>query len=119
MKKNAGYQVGKGQQKKINHLLSMDNLKLYGNSEKEAERLRNTIRIFLKDIAMEFGISMCAIVIMKGGKPDSGSGMELSSGEVIPELESGKGYKNLGILEANDIMHTEMKDRSSRNIIGE
>ena len=37
--------------------------------------------------------------------------MELSSGEVIPELESDKGYKYLGILEADDIMHTDMKDK--------
>ena len=45
--------------------------------------------------------------------------MELSSGEIIPELESDKGYKYLGILEAGDIMHTEMKIRSKWNIIGE
>ena len=38
-------------------------------------------------------------------------GMELLSGEVIPELESDKGDKYLGILEANDIMHTEMRDK--------
>ena len=50
-KVNAGYQLGKGQHKKIKHLL-MDDLKLYGNSEKEAERLTNTVRIFSKDIAM-------------------------------------------------------------------
>ena len=37
--------------------------------------------------------------------------MELSTGEGIPELESDKGYKYLGILEADDIMHTEMKDK--------
>ena len=48
---------------------------------------------------------------MKAGKPVSVGGMELSSREVIPELESDKGYKYLGILEANDIMHTEMKDK--------
>ena len=35
--------------------------------------------------------------------------MELSTGEGIPELESDKGYKYLGILEADDIMHTEMR----------
>ena len=38
-------------------------------------------------------------------------GMELSTGEGIPELESDKGYKYLGILETDDIMHTEMKDK--------
>ena len=37
--------------------------------------------------------------------------MELSTGEGIPELESDRGYKYLGILEADDIMHTEMKDK--------
>ena len=37
--------------------------------------------------------------------------MELLSGEIIPELESDKGYKHFDILEANDIMHTEMKNK--------
>ena len=48
---------------------------------------------------------------MKAGKRGCVGGMELSSGEVIPELESDKGYKYLGILEVNDIMYTEMKDK--------
>ena len=81
----------------------MDDLKLYGNSEKEAERLTNTVRIFSKDIAIQFGISKCAHVTMKAGKLVSVGGMEISSGEVIPELESDKGCKYLGVLEANDI----------------
>ena len=53
---------------------------------------------------------------MKAGKLASVGGMELSSGEVIPELESEKGYKYLGILEANNIMFTEMKD-SAKNLL--
>ena len=89
----------------------MDDLKLYRNSEKETERLTNTTRIFSKDIAMEFGISKCSHVTMKAGKLVSVGGMKLSSGEAIPELESDEGYKYLGILEADDIMHTEMKDK--------
>ena len=48
---------------------------------------------------------------MKAGKRVSVGGMELSSGEVIPELESDKGYKYLLILEADGIMHTKMKDK--------
>ena len=88
----------------------MDNLKLYRNSKKEAERLTNTVRIFPKDIAMDFGVGKYAHVTMKAGKLVSVGGMELPSGEVIPELESDKGYKYLVILEANDIMHAEMKD---------
>ena len=89
----------------------MDRLRLYGNSEKDAERLTNTVRFFSRDTAMEFGISKCAHVTMKAGKLVSVGGMELSSGEVMPGLESDKGCKYLGILEANDIMYTEMKDK--------
>ena len=65
----------------------MDDLKLYGNAEEEAASLTNTVRIFSKDIAMEFGISKCAHVTMKAGKLVSVGGMELSSGGVIQELE--------------------------------
>ena len=107
LKVNAGYELGKGRHKKINHLLFVDDLKLDGNSKKEAERLRNTVRIFSKDIAVEFDLRKCAYVIMKAGKLISVGGIELSSGEVIPD----KVYKYLGILEANEIMHTDMKDK--------
>ena len=87
----------------------MDDLKLYENSEKKAERPTNTVRIFSDDIDMEFGVSKCSHVTMKAEKRESAGGMELSSGEVIPELESGKGCKYLGILQVDHIMHTEMK----------
>ena len=63
---------------------------------------------------MEFDIINYAHATMKARKPVSVGGMELSSGEVIPELESDKCYKYLGILEANDIMHTEMEDKIQR-----
>ena len=89
----------------------MDDLKPCGDSEKEAERLTNTIRIFLKDIATEFGISKCSNIKTKAGELVSVGGMELSSREVIPELESDKGYKYFGILEIDDIMHIKMKDK--------
>ena len=59
----------------------MDDLKLYGNSEKEAERLTKFFRNFPKDFAMEFGISKCAHVKTKAGKLVSVGGMELPSGD--------------------------------------
>ena len=60
---------------------------------------------------MEFCISKCAHVTIKAGTPVSVGGMEPSSGEVMRKLEPGKCYKYLGILEAGDIMHTEMKNK--------
>lgn len=53
--------------KQINHLLFMDDFKLYGNSEREAERLTNTVRIFSKDIDLEFRLCKCAHVTIKAG----------------------------------------------------
>ena len=113
-KVNAGYQLGKGQHKIINHHLLMDDSKLFGNSEKEAEQPTNTVTIFSRDIAIEFGISKCSHVTITGRKLVSVGGMELSSGKVIPELELDKGYKYLVTLEADDIMHTKMKDKTKK-----
>ena len=77
-KVNEEYQLGKRQQKNINHLLFMNDLKLYENNEKEAERLTDTIRILSKDIVMEFHTSKCAYIAMKAGKLNCVSGREIS-----------------------------------------
>ena len=52
----------------INHLLYMDDLKLYGKSEKEIDALVNTVRIFSGDINMNFGLNKCAKVTKIRGK---------------------------------------------------
>ena len=46
--------------KKINHLLFMDDLKLYAKNEKGLKSLVQTVRIFSDDNCMEFGIDKCA-----------------------------------------------------------
>jgi len=46
---DTGYQMGDGQ-RKINHLLFMDDLKLYGRIDREIESLAYTVRIFSEDI---------------------------------------------------------------------
>ena len=54
--------------------------------KKSLKDLTNTIRIFSKDIAMEFGISKYAHISVKAEKVVKVGGMKHSSGEVIPEL---------------------------------
>ena len=53
---------------KINHLLLMDDLKLYSKTEKQLDSLIQTVRISSNDIKMEFGIDKCAILVLKRGK---------------------------------------------------
>ena len=55
-------------QNNVNHLLYMDDLKLYGKTENDITSLINTVRIYSNDIGMEFGLDKCATIILKRGK---------------------------------------------------
>ena len=107
-KDNARHTLGGGE--KINHLLFMDDLKLYGKSENEIKGLVSIIEVFSQDIGMEFGIKKCGVIIMNRGKVKSLDAIELPSGEKIREIEEG-GYKYLGILEYDRVKEREMKDK--------
>ena len=68
----------------------MDDLKLYGKSlELELDSLVQTVRIYGKDIGMEFGIENCAMIEMKRGKMIYSKEIQLPSGEKIKSLEGG------------------------------
>ena len=46
----------------------MDDLKLYSKSERTLDSLIQTVRIFNKDIGMQFGIDKCTMLVMKEKK---------------------------------------------------
>ena len=56
----AGYKLSRLQEK-INHLIYMEDIKLFAKNVKELETLIHTVRIYSQDIGMEFGIEKCAI----------------------------------------------------------
>ena len=43
----------------MNHLLFMDDLKLYGSNQNETDSLVRTVEIVTKDIGVKFGIVWC------------------------------------------------------------
>ena len=55
-------------QETINHLMYMDNIKLFAKNEKELETLIQIIRIYNQEIGMEFGQEKWVMFIMKSGK---------------------------------------------------
>ena len=65
-RENIAYKFGK-EQKMMNHLLYMDDLKLYGRSEQELESLIDFVRVFSRDIGMEFGLDKCAVLVLRQG----------------------------------------------------
>ena len=86
----------------------MDDLKLFAKNVDQIDSLVNTVRIFSEDIKMEFGLSKCGVIIMKGGNVVESDGLCMPDGTMMRKIEEG-GYKYLGILEADGIKHDEMK----------
>ena len=103
-----GYKFRQG--RKVNHLLYMDDLKLYGKSKTELEALVNTVRIFTSDIQMKFGLQKCATLVMKRGKKIEDEGISMPDGQLLQDLGE-ESYKYLGILEADRIKMEDMKEK--------
>ena len=95
---------------KINHLFFMDDLKLYGKTERELNELMSIVDNFSSDIGMEFGFDKCAMLVMKAGVKVKSEGIVLPTGDIIKEVEE-SGYKYLGILQESDVKHREMKEK--------
>ena len=109
-KYTARYKFSRSQEK-INHLMYMDDIKLFAKIEKELETLIHTIRIYSKNIGIEFGLEKCALLVMKSGKRHLTDGIELPNQDKIRTLAENETYKYLGILEADSIKQVEMKDK--------
>ena len=68
-----GYNLAKirGSQKgteRISHLLYMDDLKLYSETEQNLEKLLLSTHAFSRDIGMQFGLDKCLKITLKAGK---------------------------------------------------
>lgn len=84
-----GYEFGKNHTS-INHLLFLEDLKLFAKSKKQLNTLINTVRIFSEDKRMEFDISKYGAVIMRKGKFSHSDEIYLPSGETIHEVDQEK-----------------------------
>ena len=109
-KSESAYQFSSTKEK-INLLLFMDDLKLYAKNEKGLDSLVQTVRIFSDDIGMEFGIDTCATLVLKRGKLTKFDGISLPDGTVMKVLIEEAVYKYLGVIEADQIRYTEMKEK--------
>ena len=106
----AGYKL-RSSQEKINHLMYMDDIKLFSKNEKELETLKHAFRIYIQDIGMELGIEKCAKLVMKSSKRHLTDGMELPNQDKFRTLGENETYKYLCILEADTIKQVEVKDK--------
>ena len=93
-KAKAAYEFSESKEK-INHLLFMDDLKLYSRRQKELDSLVQKVRVFSEDIGMEYGITKCAMTVMEKGEIVKSVGIELPDGKVIKSLQEGESYRYL------------------------
>jgi len=92
----------------------MDDLKLYGRSQAEVESLVHTANIYFDDIGMEIGAAKCSVVAIVKGHLAEVKDIVLSSGDLIAHLSPCGAYRYLGILEADNFKHQQVKDLLSR-----
>ena len=111
-KVNICYEWGK-KEYKLNHLLFMDDLKLFSMSESQIETLMEIVQIFSTDIGMEFGLKKCGVLAIKRGQIVKCDGIVLPNGDVMREADK-KGYTYLGIVELDKIKENEMKEKTTK-----
>ena len=81
-KAKAAYEFSESKEK-IDHLLFMDDLKLYSQSEKGLDSLVQTVRVFSEeDVGMGFRIEKCTMLVMEKGKIVKSVGIKLPNGKV-------------------------------------
>ena len=89
----------------------MHDLKLFAISEKALNSLVQTVRVVSEDTGMKFGIEKCAMLELKRGNIIKSDGIVLPDDTVIKAMNEGDSYKYLGIMEADQILRKEMKEK--------
>ena len=81
-KYTAGYKLSRSQEK-INHLLHMNDIKLFAKNEKELETLIHAVRNIQSGYRNGIRHKKCAMLVMKSGKQRMTDGMELPNHDKI------------------------------------
>ena len=91
------YEFG-DKKKRINHMLFIDDLKLFAESKDQIDSLVNKVHIhmFSEDIGIEFGIKKCGVLILKQGEVDkiNSRSLNLPNGKLMKTIDE-EGYKYL------------------------
>lgn len=114
--KNIGYSLTK--ERKISHLMYMDDIKLYAESEKELTRLLRAVEEFTNDTSMTFGIEKCKINSMGKGKWVPSEGIKIRKTEQsISGMEKDETYKYLGFAQSHGIEIQQTKKQLTTELI--
>ena len=113
----AGYNLSKDRRKeenkRVNHLFYMDDLKLYAESEKQLVPLIETAKNFTEDICMEFGYEKCAKCTIKKGKKITAEHLKVND-KHIEDLREDAVYKYLGMEENVMVENAKIREKAEK-----
>jgi hypothetical protein len=92
---NCGYKIH-GTERKISHLLYMDDLKLIDRSDEELKNEIQILKTLINDIKMKFGLEKCARICLKHGKIYRKQQMGNTMENEIKELRYNEGIQIFG-----------------------
>jgi hypothetical protein len=113
---DCGYQIH-GIERKISHLLYMDDLKFLGRNENDLKNEIKIVQTISKDINMNFGLEKCARICLKRGRVQSKMHIGNTFKNEIKELDRRKSYKYLGTEKSFDIQHKNEKGKLKKEYL--
>ena len=95
----------------------MDDLKLFAKNKREIYSLMQTLRIYVfsGNLEMQFVVEKGAVLSLRRGKRVDSDGILLLDGLMLKALEENVGYKYLGVLEVDSMIHEEEKERLNKS----
>ena len=112
-----GYYIGKQKESNlINHLLFMDDLKIYASNDNQLNTLINITKLFSDDIKMAFGFDKCKKITIIRGKLTSTGDISLNEDD-IKELNGNRTYVYLGISERDKIFKKDLKIELKKRVL--
>ena len=81
---------------RLNHLLFMNDLKLFAKSNNQLNSLLNRVyKQFSEGVEIEFGIKKCGVLVLKRGKVDKAKsrGFNLVNGKLMKMIDVEEFYK--------------------------
>ena len=107
-----GYTIGKSKtaDSLANHLLFMDDLKLFTGNDNQLNQLLTIVKMFSDDIRMSFGLDKCNKLTIKRGEVVESPDIIVQH-EKIKDLNNTGFYKYLGVEESNNQQLKIMKSK--------
>ena len=115
--KKCGYKVPNSNQQ-VSHLIYMDDLKLFSETNADLKKLLRITEEFSNDIKMNFGLDKCRTNSIVKGKWHQNEDFRLlqrSGGGVITAMDKNESYKYLGFLQSQGIDEKEVNTTVGKN----